>query len=172
MTLLYLSLSVFFARFALSSSLSGRTDDSSLLVNTTSGLVQGYIDNSYPSVRQFKGIPYAQPPVGDLRFVAPQPLTAPSSQTIDGTKSVLACPQWASNVSTVFNTDANPGFGIDVGWAEDCLKVTVWAPTEDSCEKGDEGLPVFVWIHGGGEASSPSSVTNATTGRPYDVSRY
>lgn len=45
----------------------------SLEVNTTNGVIVGHLSASRPSVSEFLGIPYAQPPVGDLRFAPPEP---------------------------------------------------------------------------------------------------
>ena len=46
--------------------------DNGLIIQTTSGEVHGFINQSTPLVRQFLGVPYAEPPLGDLRFVPPQ----------------------------------------------------------------------------------------------------
>lgn len=94
--------------------------------NTTQGQVQGVeTGNGYA----FKGIPYATPPVGELRYTAPQP-----------------APAWEG----VLTTDAFGGsciqpastFGTEVS-TEDCLYLNVYAP------ENADGLPVMVWIHGG-----------------------
>lgn len=142
-TLLLLLTSPTFAAVA-----SPRTTDPSLQIQTTSGLVTGFINSTYPSVRQFLGIPFAKAPTGDLRFAAPQPLSDASKESVDGTKIPCACPQYASNATSVYNTDA-PEFSENVSTCEECLTLTVWTPTKDKCS--EEGLPVFAWIYGGGE---------------------
>ncbi len=92
------------------------------------------------------GIPYAKPPVGTLRWRAPQP---PDAWT--GTREALAppsvCTQYASPFGGV--TDAQPG---DPVGSEDCLYVNVYAPrcAPEGLPSGTARLPVMLWIHGGG----------------------
>lgn len=100
------------------------------LVETKYGVVQGSTEDD--SVRVFKGIPFAAPPVGDLRWSPPQP---PES--------------WERVRHAVeFGSDCmQPQGGIGSSRAaksEDCLYLNVW-----SVER-DEPQPVMVWIHGGG----------------------
>lgn len=91
-------------------------------------------------VRVWRGLPFAAPPVGDLRWRAPRPPAAWS-----GVREALApgavCPQ----LSNVFNADEGYAPGTLLG-AEDCLYLDVYAPaTADPAT-----TPVMVWIHGGG----------------------
>ena len=82
----------------------------------------------------FKGIPYAAPPVGDLRWRPPQP-AASWSGTRDASKFGDSCPQmYVKNLSA----------GLDLPGNEDCLKLNVFTP-----RKHGKDLPVMVWIHGG-----------------------
>jgi carboxylesterase type B len=60
-------------------------------IKASSGTVRGY--SPYPSIRAYLGIPYAQRPIGNLRF-APEPITAPASDTIDGTSFGSSCYQF------------------------------------------------------------------------------
>lgn len=91
------------------------------------------------------GIPYAAPPVGDLRWRPPQP---PERWT--GTREALAfgahCPQYASPLGGV---EGDPG---ELRGSEDCLVLNVYAPRFEpqAVPTGAERLPVMVWIHGGG----------------------
>ncbi|VDB95966.1 unnamed protein product [Peniophora sp. CBMAI 1063] len=107
----------------------------------------------------FLGIPYAQPPVGRLRFVAPQAITTKTSTIRDATQYGDACPQPPSD-----------GLGAPVG--EDCLFLNVWRP--EGAHEGDD-LPVLVWIHGGafvqGAASDPGTRGEHIVGRSVETGK-
>jgi para-nitrobenzyl esterase len=99
-------------------------------VETASGLVEGFEDDG---VFSYRGIPYAAPPVGDLRW---KPPIDPASwtETLVATEKGNICPQVA------FLGLPSPGFLPD----EDCLYLNIDTPMEGA------DLPVMVWIHGGG----------------------
>ena len=83
----------------------------------------------------FKNIPYAAPPVGDLRWRPPQP-AASWNGTRDASQFGDSCPQpYVKNLST----------GLALPGNEDCLKLNVFTP-----QNPGKDLPVMVWIHGGG----------------------
>src|ERR1700722_15379602 len=109
-------------------------------VKTTSGMVEGKAGGA---VHAFLGIPYAAPPVGDLRWKAPVPAT-----------------KWTGgHKAAEFGAHCIQGkvFGDmnfrDAGGSEDCLFLNVWVPAKASGAK----LPVMVWIHGGGFVAGSSS---------------
>ncbi|OBH27360.1 carboxylesterase [Mycobacterium sp. E342] len=104
-----------------------------LVVDTGYGPVRGA---DLGHARTWKGIRYAAPPVGDLRFRAPQPPQR-WTQVADATRYGPACPQ------PVF-----PNMPLELGapQGEDCLRLNVWASS--GTQPGDR-KPVMVWLHGG-----------------------
>ncbi len=86
-------------------------------------------------VASFKGLPYAAPPVGDLRWRSPRS-PAPWSEPRDASQVGAICIQPPAN--------GDNGVG-PLPMSEDCLTLNVWAPAER-----EGSLPVMVWIHGGG----------------------
>lgn len=108
-------------------------DSINLRVTTVSGTLEGTYDSG---IRIFRGIPFAQPPVGDLRWREPQPV-----ERWEGVRS-----------ANTFGPRAmqRPIFGDMVfrsdGVSENCLYLNVWTPTSSA----DEKLPVLVYFYGGG----------------------
>jgi len=111
------------------------------------------------NVAAFLGIPFAEPPVGDLRWRAPQALTSKQERR-DTTEFAPACMQtmrildWYRYMAETFG--ASPDYYEDLEVSEDCLYLNIWTPTLDS----DARLPVMVWIHGGSNISGWSYEKN------------
>jgi para-nitrobenzyl esterase len=110
-----------------------RGDDFSTHVTTRSGIVAGAVDHG---VLSFKGIPYARPPVGRLRWREPLP-PRPWPGVLQATDYGHDCMQ------LLFPEDDAP---IRTTPAEDCLVLNVWRPAAATTGR----LPVMVWIYGGG----------------------
>ena len=123
--------------------LSGQSEASSqsegphpISVGTTSGPIQGVAEEG---VVAFKGIPYAAPPVGELRWRPPRS-PEPWSEPLVADHYGAACTQRVSDSASEWAR----AFYAEVGVGEDCLTLNVWRPAEAS-----EGpLPVMVYIHG------------------------
>ncbi|KAJ7139061.1 alpha beta-hydrolase [Mycena epipterygia] len=127
-------------------------------VTLDSGTFTGTASSS--NTQSFLGIPFAQPPVGDLRFRLPAPVPAYNgSHTV--TAFGPACPQQAVVLpiltglpEEVIDYVANSAFGVLFPSAEDCLTLNVIKPTTATATSK---LPVVVWIFGGGfELGSPA----------------
>ena len=119
-----------------------------LIVKTADGKVQGKLIND-GKVRAYQGIPYAAPPVGKLRWQAPQPVVSWNSD-LDARKYGHRCAQNHDFADMVFQDSATPA---DSG-SEDCLTLNVYAPEG---RPDNAKLPVMFWIHGGGYSGGASS---------------
>jgi len=96
-------------------------------VKVEQGLLQGTVEDG---LAVYKGIPFAAPPVGDLRWRAPQP-----AAKWDGVKQ-----------TNKFAPGPIQGGNPPSGKSEDCLYMNIWSPAKSANEK----IPVLVWIYGGG----------------------
>ena len=105
-------------------------------VKLDAGSVSG-VATATPDVRVYKGIPFAAPPVGDLRWKAPQPVAH-----WDGVKK-----------ADTFSATCTQGAGRGGNTGEDCLYLNVWTGAAKPAEK----RPVMVWIYGGGYTSGSGS---------------
>lgn len=131
------------------SSSNGASSDG-LTVQTAAGLTKGFVNSSYPDVRQFLGVPYAKAPTGALRFEPPEALVADSNTQVQATTTPKACSQIAASTGSVFPSQ----FFNQAPWDEDCLSLSIWAPKANA----PSGLPVVIWIHGLGLQQGSSSI--------------
>ena len=134
------------AVFALTGTMGLAAEDGENIVETSYGKVQGVnsTDEGYENVVQFKGVPYAAPPVGDLRWKPP----------VDHEKweDVLVCdtykemPMQELGFVEPSGTDFHNNTAPEM--SEDCLYLNI-STTEENLA-GGEKKPVYVWFHGGG----------------------
>ncbi|KAH8358592.1 hypothetical protein KR093_001220, partial [Drosophila rubida] len=103
-----------------------------LLVELPNGQLKGRDNGAYYS---YESIPYAEPPVGDLRFEAPRPYSQQWKHTFDATQPPQRCLQWS-----ILIDEPNKLMG-----SEDCLTVSVYKPKNESRST----FPVVAVIHGG-----------------------
>jgi para-nitrobenzyl esterase len=115
------------------------------VVKTQYGELRGFYQDG---LHVFKGIPYAVPPAGDLRWLPPQPVK-PWKGIIEARDFGPIAPQ---STRIINFTQENP---IDEPQSESCLSLNIWTPALDRSKR-----PVMVWIHGGafsrGSSSSPT----------------
>ena len=113
-------------------------------VKTRYGTYNGFVDEQ--GIKTWMGIPYAQPPVGKLRWRAPQPLK-PSNKTFDAKKYGNDPMQASMKLGNLVD-------GFTTTESEDCLTLNIWS------RGNGKNKPVMVWIYGGGfvcgHASEPT----------------
>ena len=114
------------------------------IVETRQGKVEGEEANG---LLVFKGIPFAQPPVGALRWRAPQP-----AKSWTGVHAAKAYGAQSWQPPRIAGTPLSGMMSVTVPCDEDCLTLNVWTPKADG-----RGRPVLVWIHGGAFAIGSSA---------------
>jgi para-nitrobenzyl esterase len=121
--------------------ISQNKDQNNTQVKIANGIVQGTIEKS--GITSFKGIPFAAPPVGELRWKEPQP-----GKKWEG---VLKVDKFGPNPMQ-YNIFGDMIFRSN-GMSEDCLYLNVWTPSK----KSDKLLPVLVYFYGGGFVAGDGS---------------
>ncbi len=117
-------------------------DSKASRVKIADGVLEGTLDAA-SGVRAFRGVPYAQPPIGDLRWQPPQPVKHwQQTRRADAFGPRAMQPPIFSDM--VFRSN---------GMSEDCLYLNVWTPTSSSKER----LPVLVYFYGGGFVAGDAS---------------
>jgi para-nitrobenzyl esterase len=116
------------------------------VIQTVNGLVSGYKNGD---ISIFKGIPFASPPVGDLRWKAPQPAKSWTG--------VLKCEKFSASPMQrkpePFMMWTEEFITPPENLSEDCLYLNIWTPAKTAKDK----LAVFVWIYGGGFSSGSAA---------------
>ena len=121
---------------------------------TDNGPVIGFIDQL--GVKKWLGIPFAEPPISELRWRAPIKIN--NWKTLKEVNSFSPpCTQFQSSLTA--DGLVKPG---DIIGSEDCLYLNVYAPnsSKNKLENNNELLPVMVWIHGGGNTTGMPSEYN------------
>jgi para-nitrobenzyl esterase len=116
------------------------------VVNTENGKISGYKNGD---INIFKGIPFAAPPVGELRWKAPAP--------VKNWTGVLKCDKFSASpmqrIPVPFMMWTEEFITPPENLSEDCLYLNVWTPAKSA----KDNLPVFVWIYGGGFSSGSAA---------------
>ncbi|CAO2610295.1 Acylcarnitine hydrolase [Lemmus lemmus] len=136
-------------------------DSSSPIRNTHTGQVRGslvHVKDGELGVYTFRGIPFAKPPEGPLRFAPPEP-PEPWSGVRDATSEPAMCLQNLETMNPEGLTDMEVTMP-PISMSEDCLHLNIYTPAH--AHEGSN-LPVMVWIHGGALVAGMASGTDGST---------
>lgn len=130
------------------------TANKTAMVQTQSGPIRGHLSDD-GAAQVWLGIPFAQPPIGELRWQAPKP-PAPWTTELQANAYGSACPQlgWLYGpppVGKKWGPSNTETFSKPVG-QEDCLKLNIWRPNNSAGP-----MPVIVFVHGGSNVSGHAS---------------
>jgi len=119
------------------------------------GSVVGFA--SEEGAHAWRGIPFAKPPLGDLRWRTPQP-PEPWTGTLEAVPYGSSCVQFAGPRTASDGTPEGEPMG-----SEDCLYLNVYAPhfEPEAVPRGERRLPVMLWIHGGGNSIGDARIYDA-----------
>ena len=114
------------------------------------GLIRGYVHSRYEDVVEFKGVPFAEPPIGNLRFKAPVPLSVPWEGTYDADTAPRCLQAFEQTVTN----------GTGDGGTEDCLYLSLYVPKSVlESNNADVDKPVvYLYFHGGAYLGGSSNV--------------
>jgi para-nitrobenzyl esterase len=127
------------------------------VIQTTSGKLRGVEKSNITNA--YLGIPFAEPPVGPLRFRAPRPLNTPNVAR-NTTSFAPLCVQQGAIIES------------PTGESEDCLYLNVWTSQKEVHNTKGNSRPVFVWIYGGSWTSGGTSFTSMSLFKMFEKSRY
>ena len=118
----------------------------SRMVEIRQGKLRG-VEGTYADI--YRGIPYAKPPVGELRFHAPEPPEPWEGIYAADTFSCI-CPQLGQEPGSFYEKEfySDPAFMPPQN--EDCLYLNIWTPKSEEPRREEDLCPVAVWFHGGG----------------------
>jgi len=129
------------------------------IVNTTLGKAQGVeLDGKYEGLTVFKGIPYAAPPIGQLRWRPPQDPEPWDGVRVFDTYGPIEVQYQAQHVDHDHSNDL---------MSEDCLYLDITTPASSLGEK----LPVFIWLHGGGLTNGAAHGMNMDHYEPFSFAK-
>jgi para-nitrobenzyl esterase len=127
---------------AISQPAAAAAPDAATARTVSGGGVVGYVDAT-TGAHAWRAIPFAAPPVGDLRWRAPRP---PAAWT--GQRSAVTPAPWCPQQLSALDGVKKDRWGETVG-QEDCLYLDIYAPPMTAAQAGGAKLPVMMWIHGG-----------------------